>query len=52
MALDAVFLLRKQPGAAAGHGDALVRRMAQDASHPAFGHRMVAGQIELAAPSG
>ena len=28
MALDTVFLLRKQPGAAAGKGDALMRGMA------------------------
>ena len=49
MALDAIFLLRKQLGAAAGKGDALVRRMAHDAGHPAFGHGMVVGQIELAA---
>ena len=49
MALRAVFLLRKQLRAAAGVGDALVRRMALDAGHPAFGHGMVARQIELAA---
>jgi len=49
MALEAVFLLRQQLRAAADMGDAFVRRMALDASHPAFGHGMMAGQIELAA---
>src|ERR1035438_8561369 len=49
VALRAIFLLRKQLRAAAGVGDALVRRMALDASHPAFGHGMVARKIELAA---
>src|SRR5208283_1552144 len=49
MALEAVFLLRQQPGAAAGKGDAFVWGMTQGASHPAFGHRMVVGQVELAA---
>ena len=33
-------------------GDALVRRMALDAGHLAFGHRMMAGQVELAAHIG
>ena len=49
MALNAIFLLRKQLGAAAGMGDALVGGMALDAIHPALGHGMMIGQIELAA---
>ena len=43
MALEAIFLLRKQLGAAASKGDALVRGMALDASHSSFGHGMMVG---------
>jgi hypothetical protein len=49
MAWEAIFLLRKQLGAAAGMGDTFVGRMALDATHPALGHGMMIGQIELAA---
>src|SRR5664280_1506013 len=49
MALQTVLLLRQQLRAAADMGDALVRRMALDAGHLAFGNGMMAGQIELAA---
>jgi len=48
MTMGAVFLLRKQLRAAAGMGDALVRRMTLNAGHPAFRHRMMIRQIELA----
>ena len=47
--LRAVFLLRQELRAAAGVGDALVRRMTLHAGHPAFGHGMMTGQAELAA---
>ena len=48
MTMGAVFLLREQLRAAAGMGNALVRRMALNARHPAFRHRMMIRQIELA----
>jgi hypothetical protein len=48
VAMGAVFLLRKQLRAAAGMGDALMRRMTLNTSHPAFRHRMMIRQIELA----
>jgi len=49
MALDTVFILRKQSGAAGNKSDSLMRRMTFDATHPSFGHGMMIGQIELAA---
>jgi len=49
MTFGAVLLLRKQLCAAAGVGDAFVRRMTFHASHPAFRHGMMIGQIELSA---
>ena len=49
MALEAILFLRKHLRAAAGMSDALVRRMTENASHPAFGHGMMAGQFKLTA---
>ena len=49
MTLNAILLLREHLCAAARVGNPLVRRMTEDACHPAFGHGMMAGQFELAA---
>ena len=49
MAAKATFVFGKQCGAAAHVNRAFVGRMAVGTGHPSLGHRMMAGQIELAA---
>ena len=49
MALDTVFVLRKQLGAAGDKSDTLMRWMTNGTTHPSFRYGMMIGQIKLAA---
>ena len=52
MTTQAHFIFREQRSAAAGQNGTFVRVMAVGTGHPAFGHRMMIGQVELPAHVG